>query len=172
MGDEEERPAPSDSGVAQATGTGPGRRRVKSVSHTEPAESLRARILAAWRTRESVEPEGGSLKPWLLGIATRKVHNANRGLRRRLAFLARSPEPRPVGVVSAGEIFDAPDSLRRRSGGRPAWRYVVSEVPAIVMMSLVWLSCVCRLRPDAGFETSVIGFWTEAVSALYRCSRH
>jgi RNA polymerase sigma-70 factor (ECF subfamily) len=67
-------------------------------------------FLAAWRTRETVEPEGGSLKPWLLGIATHKAHNANRGLRRRLAFLARSPEPRPVedfADETAGRIDDA-----------------------------------------------------------------
>jgi len=67
-------------------------------------------LLAAWRTRESVAPEGGSRKPRLLGIATNKAHNANRGLRRRLAFLARSPEPRPVEAFAderAGRIDDA-----------------------------------------------------------------
>ncbi|MGY3202987.1 RNA polymerase sigma factor (sigma-70 family) [Streptomyces sp. TE5632] len=137
--------------------------RVRSVRHTEPAESLRARIragdreafadlydqyaravhhhalrltgnwseaeeamsetfLAAWRTRETVEPEGGSLKPWLLGIATHKAHNANRGLRRRLSFLARCPPPSPVedfADETAGRIDDARrlaavhDALRR-----------------------------------------------------------
>src|ERR1044072_6451597 len=64
-------------------------------------------FLAAWRTRETVEPEGGSLKPWLLGIATHKAYNANRGLRRRLAILARSPEPLPVEACAeetAGRI--------------------------------------------------------------------
>lgn len=121
------------------------------MSHTEPSESLRARVragdraafvelydqnaravyshglrltgnwseaeevmsetfLGAWRTRESLDPEGGSLTPWLLGIATHKAHNANRGLRRRLAFLARSPEPRSVedfADETAGRIDDA-----------------------------------------------------------------
>jgi RNA polymerase sigma-70 factor, ECF subfamily len=150
-------------GVAHATGTPLPARRVKSVRHTEPAESLRARIragdraafadlydqyaravyshalrltgnwseaeeamsetfLAAWRTRKTVEPEGGSLKPWLLGIATHKAHNANRGLRRRLSFLARYPPPPPVedfAEETAGRIDDARrlavvhDALRR-----------------------------------------------------------
>jgi RNA polymerase sigma-70 factor (ECF subfamily) len=72
-------------------------------------ETMSETFLAAWRTRESAEPEGGSLKPWLLAIATHKAHNANRGLRRRLAFLARTPGPRPV------EGF-AEDRGRRRQG--------------------------------------------------------
>ncbi|WP_199550690.1 RNA polymerase sigma factor [Streptomyces sp. N35] len=59
-------------------------------------------FLDAWRTRERVEPEGGSLKPWLLGIATNKAHNANRGRIRRLAFLARCPAPPPGPAVAAG----------------------------------------------------------------------
>ncbi|MDQ1047220.1 RNA polymerase sigma factor [Streptomyces sp. V4I2] len=77
---------------------------------SEAEEAMSETFLAAWRTRETVEPEGGSLKPWLLGIATHKAHNANRGLRRRLAFLARSPEPRAVedfAEEAAGRIDDA-----------------------------------------------------------------
>lgn len=46
-------------------------------------------FLAAWRGRGEVAAEGGSLRPWLFGIATNKARNADRGLRRRLAFLAR-----------------------------------------------------------------------------------
>ncbi|MCD7440463.1 RNA polymerase sigma factor [Streptomyces lincolnensis] len=77
---------------------------------SEAEEAMSETFLAAWRTRESVDPEGGSLKPWLLGIATHKAHNANRGRRRRLAFLARSPKPRPVedfAEETAGRIDDA-----------------------------------------------------------------
>lgn len=77
---------------------------------SEAEEAVSETFLAAWRTRETVEPEGGSLKPWLLGIATHKAHNANRGLRRRLAFLTRSPQPRPVedfADETAGRIDDA-----------------------------------------------------------------
>ncbi|MFF4398245.1 RNA polymerase sigma factor [Streptomyces sp. NPDC001480] len=88
----------------------------------EAEEAMSETFLAAWRARETVEPEGGSLKPWLLGIATHKARNANRGVRRRLAFLARSPEPRPVedfADETAGRIDDARrlalvhDALRR-----------------------------------------------------------
>ncbi|MDX3236052.1 RNA polymerase sigma factor [Streptomyces sp. ME03-5709C] len=77
---------------------------------SDAEEVMSETFLGAWRTRTTVEPEGGSLTPWLLGIATHKAHNANRGLRRRLAFLARSPDPRPVedfADETAGRIDDA-----------------------------------------------------------------
>ncbi|MER7315768.1 RNA polymerase sigma factor [Streptomyces halstedii] len=67
-------------------------------------------FLTAWRTRHQVEPEGDSLRPWLLGIATNKARNANRGTGRRLAFLARRPAPEPVADIAdttAGRIDDA-----------------------------------------------------------------
>ncbi|MEU5362389.1 RNA polymerase sigma factor [Streptomyces sp. NPDC005925] len=57
-------------------------------------------FFAAWRQRGRLEEEGGSVKPWLLGIATHKAHNANRGLRRRLAFLARRPATTPVDDIA------------------------------------------------------------------------
>jgi RNA polymerase sigma-70 factor (ECF subfamily) len=67
-------------------------------------------FLDAWRTRGRLEPDGGSLKPWLLGMATNKARNANRGLGRRLAFLARRPAPAPVADFAdetAGRLDDA-----------------------------------------------------------------
>ncbi|AXG79843.1 RNA polymerase sigma factor [Streptomyces paludis] len=73
-------------------------------------EVMSETFLAAWRVRERLEPDGGSLTPWLYGIATHKAHNANRGLRRRLAFLDRRPSPPPVADFAeetAGRIDDA-----------------------------------------------------------------
>ncbi|MFF7341779.1 RNA polymerase sigma factor [Streptomyces sp. NPDC008163] len=73
-------------------------------------EVMSETFLAAWRTRQSVEPEGDSLLPWLLGIATNKARNANRGTGRRLAFLARRPAPEPVADIAdatAGQVDDA-----------------------------------------------------------------
>ncbi|MFD9497989.1 RNA polymerase sigma factor [Streptomyces sp. NPDC060035] len=73
-------------------------------------EVMSETFLAAWRTGQSVEPEGDSLRPWLLGIATNKARNANRGTGRRLAFLARRPDPEPVtdfADTAAGRIDDA-----------------------------------------------------------------
>ncbi|MEU1805174.1 RNA polymerase sigma factor [Streptomyces sp. NPDC019937] len=66
-------------------------------------------FLDAWRGREQLEPGDGTLKPWLLGVATNKARNANRGLGRRLAFLARRPAPAPVADFAeeaAGRIDD------------------------------------------------------------------
>ncbi|MFC8230814.1 RNA polymerase sigma factor [Streptomyces sp. NPDC057287] len=88
-------------------------------------EVMSETFLAAWRTRHTVEPEGGSLRPWVLGIATNKARNANRGIRRRLAFLSRDPAPGPVVDIAdatAGHVDDvrrlaavgqALDGLRR-----------------------------------------------------------
>ncbi|MEU0845313.1 RNA polymerase sigma factor [Streptomyces sp. NPDC005962] len=67
-------------------------------------------FLDAWRGRGQLEPGDGSLKPWLLGVATNKARNAKRGIGRRLAFLARRPAPDPVADFAeeaAGRIDDA-----------------------------------------------------------------
>jgi RNA polymerase sigma factor (sigma-70 family) len=67
-------------------------------------------FLDAWRGREQLEPGDGTLKPWLLGVATNKARNAKRGIGRRLAFLARRPAPAPVADFAeeaAGRIDDA-----------------------------------------------------------------
>lgn len=82
-------------------------------------EAMSETFLAAWRTRHAVEPEGDSLLPWLLGIATNKARNANRGIGRRLAFLARRPAPEPVADIAdatAGHV----DDTRRLAAVRQA----------------------------------------------------
>jgi RNA polymerase sigma-70 factor (ECF subfamily) len=48
-------------------------------------------FLEAWRLRGRVDPDGGSLRPWLLGIATNVVRNLRRAARRHEAALARLP---------------------------------------------------------------------------------
>ncbi|MEU5630071.1 RNA polymerase sigma factor [Streptomyces rishiriensis] len=74
-------------------------------------EVLSETFLAAWRGREDVAVEGGSLRPWLFGIATNKARNADRSLRRRLAFLARrAPGAQEVDDFAedvAGRVDDA-----------------------------------------------------------------
>ncbi|MEV6107237.1 sigma-70 family RNA polymerase sigma factor [Streptomyces sp. NPDC051940] len=53
-------------------------------------------FLEAWRLRAKVAPEGGSLLPWLLGIAHRVVHRPRRAAARHRALLERIPEPGPL----------------------------------------------------------------------------
>jgi RNA polymerase sigma-70 factor (ECF subfamily) len=82
-------------------------------------EVMSETFLAAWRTRERLEPDGGSIKPWLLGITTHKAHNANRGLRRRLAFLAHRPA-QPAVEDFADEAAGRIDDTRRLAVVRAA----------------------------------------------------
>ncbi|MFK0169498.1 RNA polymerase sigma factor [Streptomyces sp. NPDC090306] len=73
-------------------------------------EVMSETFLAAWRARTRVEEDGGTLLPWLLGIATHKAENARRGFRRRQSFLARQQQPRPqedFAGETAGRIDDA-----------------------------------------------------------------
>ncbi|MFE0801347.1 RNA polymerase sigma factor [Streptomyces sp. NPDC058812] len=53
-------------------------------------------FLEAWRLRERVLPEGDSLRPWLLGIATNVIRNIARTARRHRNALARLPPAAPV----------------------------------------------------------------------------
>ncbi|ULR53114.1 RNA polymerase sigma factor [Streptomyces deccanensis] len=94
-------------------------------------------FLDAWRTRERLEPDGGSLKPWLLGMATNKARNAARGRGRRLAFLARRPAPEPVADF-ADETAGRLDDARRLAAVRQVYgrlRRAEREVLALCVWS-------------------------------------
>ncbi|MER5636227.1 RNA polymerase sigma factor [Kitasatospora sp. NPDC002227] len=67
-------------------------------------------FLEAWRLRAKVEPEGESLRPWLLGIATNVIRNTRRAARRHQKALAKLPprESLPdIAVELTGRIADA-----------------------------------------------------------------
>ncbi|MET8413856.1 sigma-70 family RNA polymerase sigma factor, partial [Streptomyces sp. NPDC005195] len=49
---------------------------------------MSATFMEAWRLRDRVDPEGGSLRPWLLGVATNIARNPCRGNRRYRAAAA------------------------------------------------------------------------------------
>lgn len=68
-------------------------------------EAMALTFLEAWRLRRRVDPEGGSLRPWLLGIATNTVRNFTRAARRYAAAIARLPAPEPAADF-AGEVAD------------------------------------------------------------------
>jgi RNA polymerase sigma factor (sigma-70 family) len=52
-------------------------------------------FLEAWRLRARVRPEGDSLRPWLLGIATNVLRNSRRAARRHQNAMTRLPPRRP-----------------------------------------------------------------------------
>ncbi|WP_309060289.1 RNA polymerase sigma factor [Streptomyces sp.] len=67
-------------------------------------------FLDAWRLRAKLDEEGGSLRPWLLGIATNVTRNTRRAARRHAAAVARLPRDEAVRDFAeevAGRVDDA-----------------------------------------------------------------
>lgn len=67
-------------------------------------------FLDAWRLREKLDEDGGSLRPWLLGIATNVTRNTRRAARRHAAAVARIPRGEPLADFAeevAGRLDDA-----------------------------------------------------------------
>ncbi|WP_420000470.1 RNA polymerase sigma factor [Streptomyces boninensis] len=77
-------------------------------------------FLEAWRLRERVEAEGGSLRPWLLGIATNTARNTRRGLRRHAAAMDRLPRDRAAEPDFADDVAGRLDDLARVAAVREA----------------------------------------------------
>jgi RNA polymerase sigma-70 factor (ECF subfamily) len=70
-------------------------------------------FMEAWRLRDRVEPEGGSLRPWLLGIATNTARNQYRSNRRYRAA-AKAAAAAELSVADhADEVAGRVDDRRR-----------------------------------------------------------
>jgi len=63
---------------------------------------MSATFLEAWRLRERVDPEGGSLRPWLLGVATNIARNHCRSNRRYRTAVA-------AGAQAGTAALEVPD---------------------------------------------------------------
>ncbi|MGW4912472.1 RNA polymerase sigma factor [Streptomyces sp. NPDC004270] len=77
---------------------------------TTAEEVVSLTFLEAWRLRVSLDEDGGSLRPWLLGIATNVVRNQRRAARRHAAAMSRLPRGEPVRDFAdevAGRLDDA-----------------------------------------------------------------
>jgi RNA polymerase sigma factor (sigma-70 family) len=73
-------------------------------------EVMAMTFLEAWRSRERIAKDGGSLKPWLLGIATNLARGQRRAARRHrnaLARLAVSDELPDFADDVSGRLDDA-----------------------------------------------------------------
>jgi RNA polymerase sigma-70 factor (ECF subfamily) len=69
-------------------------------------EVMAMTFLEAWRSRDRIAADGGSLKPWLLGIATNLARGQRRAARRQRTALAR--------LAVAGELPDFADDVSGR----------------------------------------------------------
>ncbi|MFD7261188.1 RNA polymerase sigma factor [Streptomyces sp. NPDC059874] len=67
-------------------------------------------FLEAWRLRAKLRDEGGSPRPWLMGIATNVLRNTSRAARRYDRALLRLPDPTAVPDFAdelVGRLADA-----------------------------------------------------------------
>ncbi|WP_055479673.1 RNA polymerase sigma factor [Sphaerimonospora mesophila] len=74
-------------------------------------------FLEAWRLRRRIDAEGGSLRPWLLGIATNVTRNLRRTSRRYEDAVARLPRGEVIPDFAdevVGRIEDAARLVRVR----------------------------------------------------------
>jgi RNA polymerase sigma factor (sigma-70 family) len=79
-------------------------------------------FLEAWRMRDRVDPDGDSLRPWLLGIATNVAYNQNRSARRHRDAMARvQARGAPVSPDFADDIAGRIDDAQRIAATRAAW---------------------------------------------------
>ncbi|MEV6212110.1 RNA polymerase sigma factor [Kitasatospora sp. NPDC051914] len=74
---------------------------------------MSATFLEAWRLHGAVEPEGGSLRPWLLGVATNLARNHCRSNRRYRAAAAAAAAAVPLVPDHADEVAGRLDDRLR-----------------------------------------------------------
>lgn len=74
---------------------------------------MAATFMEAWRLRDRVDPEGGSLRPWLLGIATNTARNQYRSNRRYRAAAGAAAAAELSVPDHADEVADRIDDRRR-----------------------------------------------------------
>ncbi|MEU8405538.1 sigma-70 family RNA polymerase sigma factor [Micromonospora sp. NPDC048842] len=85
---------------------------------------MAATYLQAWRSRERVTEEGGSLRPWLLGIATNEARNQARGNRRY----------RRAAAVLLASDFTLPDHADEVAGRLDDSRRIAAAIDALARL--------------------------------------
>ncbi len=98
---------------------------------------LSATFLHAWRRRGQIQPEGGTARPLLFGIALNLARNHGRGSRREREALARlTSEPR--------SMLDVADDVAGRLDDQRRMREVLARI---------------RLLPEAERDVFVLCVW-------------
>jgi RNA polymerase sigma factor (sigma-70 family) len=92
-----------------------------SGSRSAAEEVVSLTFLEAWRLRQTVRPDGGSLRPWLIGIAVNVTRNQARAARRHRAAMSRLPPP-PDLPDFADELSGRLDDRDRLAALRAAVR--------------------------------------------------
>ena len=108
-------------------------------------EIMAMTFLEAWRGRDSILPDGGSLRPWLLGIATNLARGLRRTARRHRTALAR--------LAVADELPDFADDVSGRLDDVArikALHRALAELPGPeleVLALCVWSGSATPTRP-------------------------
>ncbi|MEC4576308.1 RNA polymerase sigma factor [Streptomyces virginiae] len=101
---------------------------------------MSAAFLEAWRLRGTVDPEGGSLRPWLLGITTNIARNHCRSNRRFRAAAA-------VAAAAAGAAA-VPDHAEEVAGRLDDRRQIAATLAQLSALRRpereVLLLCLCE----------------------------
>ena len=90
----------------------------------------------AWRLRTRIEPDGESLRPWLLGITVNVVRNLARSSRRHRAAMARLPQPTAEPDFS-DELAERIDDRARVAAVQAAFTRLRSHEQDVVALC-VW----------------------------------
>lgn len=85
---------------------------------------MAATYLQAWRSRERVTEEGGSLRPWLLGVATNEARNHARSNRRY----------RRVAAALLASDFTVPDHADEVAGRLDDSRRIAAAIDALARL--------------------------------------
>jgi RNA polymerase sigma-70 factor (ECF subfamily) len=107
------------------------------ADHGLAEDVVSATFLHAWQLRERIEPDGGSLRPWLLGIATNVIRNLGRKRHRDRALLDQLARPHPVPDFAdevAGRLDDQV-TLAAVEAALPTLRPEEREVIALCVWS-------------------------------------
>ncbi len=134
-------------------------RRLASWSAAEDATSVV--FLEVWRRRErAVSDAGGSLLPWLLGVATNVTRNHNRSLRRYRAALRRMPQPLEEPDPSDSVADRVDDERRMRAVLKSLAKLSSAErdvIALVVMSGLTYGQAAVALGVAEGTVASRLG---------------